>query len=148
MCAVLNNYVFIILLGFGGFGATSSSGGGLFGSQAKPAFSFGGTSTANTGFGGLGTNTGGGLFSNTSKPGGLFGGGGTGFGTGTSTFGATNTGGFGGGGGLNFGATAAAPAATGAAPAAANSAVQQQLLMALQSRLVCKAYSQFLLASF
>ncbi len=67
-----------LFLGFGGFGAATSTGGGLFGANtaAKPAFSFGGTSTASSGFGGFGTaNTGTSLFagSTAAKPGGLFG---------------------------------------------------------------------------
>ena len=143
----INQLISNICSGFGGFGAASSSGG-LFGAQAKPAFSFGGTSTANTGFGGLGAApAGGSLFSSAAKPGGMFGattagfGGTTGFGGGTSGFGTANTG-FG-GGGLNFGAAAPAQNAA-AAPATANSAVQQQLLMALQSRYkkvkVCKLF--------
>jgi len=132
--------------GFGGFGAAASTGGGgLFGAtQQKPAFSFGGATTgaAAPAFGGFGAATstaatGGGLFGNTAaKPGGLFGTGGTGFGAGTTGFGTATTGfgtgaantGFG-GGGLNF--SQQQPAA--AMPAAANSAVQQQLLLALAS---------------
>ena len=105
----------------------------MFGAQAKPAFSFGGTSTAPApGFGGgFGTTTtGGGLF-NQPKPGGLFGGTATNtFGGGASAFG---TGGgfgagssaFGTGGGLNLGGQAMAPAQ---AQAAGGSTIQQQLL--------------------
>lgn len=116
----------------------------MFGSnQAKPAFSFGGTSTAgaSTGFGGFGssTATGGGLFSGAAKPGGLFGAPTTGFGTGTTGFGAGTTG-FGtstgtsafGSGGLNFGGQTAINQAP--APQPQSSAVQQQLLMALATR--------------
>ena len=71
-------FVSKLFLGFGGFGAAASTGGGLFGANtaAKPAFSFGGTSTASSGFGGFGTaNTGTSLFagSTAAKPGGLFG---------------------------------------------------------------------------
>lgn len=117
----------------GGFGATNSGGGGLFGSQPKPATGglfgnstttaqpaqsgglFGGSSTG-TGFGNA-TATTGGFGSNAGSGGGLFGGaqnktGGFSFGTNTSSpatgFGAANT-------GTGFGANSgnAAPAGGG-----------------------------------
>lgn len=93
--------------GFGGFGNSGTTSGGLFGSTpAKPATGFGGfgntaTSTAGTGFGGTG-------FGSTAAPaasGGLFGG--------TST---TGTG---------FGATPAQPASTGFSFGQTNQQAQQ-----------------------
>lgn len=72
-----------------GFGANTSSGGGLFGSNTATS----GTSTGFGGFGSTNTNTGGGLFGGANKP--AFGSqqpstGGSLFGGGSNTFGSSN----------------------------------------------------------
>lgn len=96
--------------GFGTFGGTPNTGGGLFAGTSNATSSPFGTQTANTGFGGNTTNSGGGLFGAKPTGSGLFGSnpttsaqpsgglfstsGSTGFGTNTGTgFGGATTGG-------------------------------------------------------